>query len=109
MNGALLGDFLQSTDPKKALGKYQKALAITRRLVEAQPRDPRILRDLAVSLNKVASMLKYSNLGQALKHYRESLAIRRVLIDVFPDDFQLRRDYVVSLGNLAGMLRNSEA
>jgi len=105
---ALLGDFLQSTDPKKALGKYQKALIITRHLVEAQPRDPRILRDLAVSLNKVAGMLKYSNLGQALKLCRESLAIRRVLIDVFPDDFQLRREYVVSLGNLAGMLRNSD-
>ena len=105
---ALLGDFLQSTDPKKALGKYQKALVIARRLVKSKPCDLRILRDLAVSLDKVAGMLKYSNLGQALRHCRESLAIRRVLIDVFPDDFQLRREYIVSLGNLAGMLRNSD-
>ena len=105
---SLLGDTLRNTDPIQARESYQKSLAITRHLAEIWPEDLQARRDLTVSLDNVAGMLKYSDPGQALRLYRESLDIRRDLAAQLSGDFQARRDLTVALNNVAGMLKYSD-
>ena len=104
----LLGNSLKNTEPAKALENYQESLTITRHLAEILPGDLQASRDLAVSLDNVADMLKYNDSTQALELYRKSLAIRRNLADALPGDFRARRNLAASLNNVAGMLENSD-
>ena len=104
----LLGNSLKNTEPAKALENYQESLAITRHLAEILPGDLQASRDLAVSLDNVADMLKYNDSTQALELYRKSLVIRRNLADTRPGDFRARRNLAASLNNVAGMLENSD-
>lgn len=104
----LLGDALQNTDPAQARESYQRSLAVTRYLVETWPEDLQARRDLAISLENVAGMLKHSDPGQALELYEESLGIGRDLAERLSGDFQARRDLTVALINVAGMLENSD-
>ena len=104
----LLGNSLKNTEPAKALENYQESLAITRHLAEILPGDLQASRDLAVSLDNVADMLKYNDSTQALELYRKSLAIRRNLADTRPGDFRTPWGIAASLDNVAGMLENSD-
>ena len=104
----LLGNSLKNTEPAKALENYQESLTITRHLAEILPGDLRASRDLAVSLDNVADMLKYNDSTQALELYRKSLAIRRNLADTRPGDFRTPWGIAASLDNVAGMLENSD-
>jgi len=104
----LLGNSLKNTEPAKALENYQESLAITRHLAEILPGDLQASRDLAVSLDNVADMLKYNDFTQALELYRKSLAIRRNLADTRPGDFRTPWGIAASLDNVADMLENSD-
>ena len=104
----LLGDVLQNTGPAQARESYQRSLAIARNLVEIWPEDFRARWDLAVALDNVAGMLKYSDPGRALKLYRESLGISRELAAELSGDIRARRDLTVALDNVAGMLKYSD-
>ena len=104
----LLGNSLKNTEPAKALENYQESLAITRHLAEILPGDLQASRDLAVSLDNVADMLKYNDSTQALELYRKSLVIRRNLADTRPGDFRTPWGIAASLDNVAGMLENSD-
>jgi len=105
---SLLGDSFRDIEPIKAFNHYQESLFICRNLFEAQPEDLQAQRDLTISLNKVADILKYNDPGQARRHYRESLTICRHLLETQPEDLQAQRDLANSLDDMAGMLQNSD-
>ena len=80
---------LCSGDHEQSLELYQKSLNIARSLLEARSGDPHSRRDLTVSLENFAYMLKNTDPEQALSFYQESLTIRRGLAETQPDNLSL--------------------
>ncbi|MBI5424988.1 MAG: toll/interleukin-1 receptor domain-containing protein [Opitutae bacterium] len=107
-----LADYLasrgQAGDGEKALGYYERSLAVTERLAEANPQSAQAQRDVSVSLNKLADFL--ARRGQAgdgekaLGYYERSLAVRERLAEANPQSAQAQRDLSVSLEKLADFL-----
>ena len=99
-----LGDWRQQRgDGKGALENYRRSLAIAETLAAAHPERPDWQRDVSVSWNKIADVLKDGGDGKgALENYRRSLAIRETLAAAHPERPQFETDLVVSYVRLAG-------
>ena len=65
-------------------------------------------RDLTVSLDNVAGLLKYTDPAAALTHYQQSLTLRQHLADTDPSNREGQRDLTVSLNNVAGLLKYTD-
>jgi hypothetical protein len=75
---------------------YRQSLTIAEELAAAQPGNLDAQRDVSVSLNNVAGILKTSEPGAALELYRQSLTIAEELAAAQPGNLDAQRDEYVS-------------
>ena len=88
-------------DRAGALKAYEESLAVTRRLVAADPVDSDNQRSLATSLTNVGFIRVTSgDRTGALAAYEEALAIRRKLVAANPRNASMLRDVSISLNNV---------
>ncbi|MDR3690859.1 MAG: toll/interleukin-1 receptor domain-containing protein [Fimbriimonas sp.] len=95
---------------EEALGRYRESLDLSREVLSTYGRSPEALRDVSVSLNKVADV--EASLGlreEALGRYRESLDIRREVLSTYGRSPEALRDVSISCGRVASMLDNADA
>ena len=95
-------------DAKGALANYQKSLAIREKLAAADPERPEWQRDVSVSLDRIADVLRDAGDAKgALANYQKSLAIREKLAAADPERPEWQRDVSVSLVRIADVLRDA--
>jgi tetratricopeptide (TPR) repeat protein len=83
------------------LDEYQKALAIDRELVAANPANAFYRRELAVQLGNVGStMVQLKDKTGALEYFRQALAIYESLVAADPSDVSIRRQLAVGYRNV---------
>ena len=70
-------------------------------LADTDPSNREGQRDLTVSLDNVAGLLKYTDPAAALTHYQQSLTITQHLADTDPSNLQARRDVMVTVFSMA--------
>ncbi|MBK9140380.1 MAG: SEL1-like repeat protein [Verrucomicrobia bacterium] len=107
-----LADFLASRglpgDAEKALGHYQRSLAVAERLLQANPDSAQAARDVSVSLERLGDFLARRGLPgdaeTALGHYQRSLEVSERLLVANPESAQAARDVSVSLNKLGDFL-----
>ena len=101
-------------ESKTALDLYVASLEVCREILSEFGRSPQALRDLSVSLNKVADMMRavgtssITDEGEsktALDLYVASLEVAREILSEFGRSPQALRDLSVSLDNVADMMR----
>ena len=101
---ALLEILSGSLDREIALDAAAALVELRRELVERYPDSPTALRDLSVSLDKVAGIQQQrGQLDDALTAYTESLTLSRRIHTTYGDTPQSLRDLSVSLNNVAGI------
>ncbi|MEO7194061.1 MAG: hypothetical protein ABIZ05_04445 [Pseudonocardiaceae bacterium] len=101
---ALLEILSGSLDGEIALEAATALVELHRELVRRSPDSPTALRDLSVSLDKVAGIQqRRGQLDDALTAYTESLHLRRRIHTTYGDTPQSLRDLSVSLNNVAGI------
>jgi tetratricopeptide (TPR) repeat protein len=95
---------LQQGDTQAALEAYRAGFDIFRKLADADPRDARAQRDLAVSHEKVGDVrLRQNDTKAALEAYRASLDIHRKLADADKGNVEAQTDLFVSYWNLGSV------
>jgi hypothetical protein len=94
--------------PMKA---FEKDLAITRKLASADPGNVEVLRDLTVSLIRLADFkLENADSEGVLESYEQSLAIRRLIAAADPGKVRSQRDIANTLDSIADFkLENGDA
>jgi tetratricopeptide (TPR) repeat protein/tRNA A-37 threonylcarbamoyl transferase component Bud32 len=100
---ATLGDIALRIDgrPARATTEYERARGIAESLVQADPSDPRALRDLWSSLHKLGdAAMGQGNVAAARKLHEEALEVGRRRVDDDPSDEQAQYDLAVSLETL---------
>ncbi|MGH3830850.1 MAG: hypothetical protein ACRDRS_10455, partial [Pseudonocardiaceae bacterium] len=101
---ALLKILSGSLDGDIALEAATALVELHRELARRSPDSPTALRDLSVSLDKVAGIQQErGQLDDALTAYTESLHLRRRILTTYGDTPQSLRDLSVSLDNVAGI------
>jgi tetratricopeptide (TPR) repeat protein len=101
---ALLEILSGSLGHEIALDAAAALVDLHRELVRRSPDSPTTLRDLSVSLNKVAGIQQErGQLDDALTAYTESLTLRRRILTTYGDTPQSLRDLSVSLNKVAGI------
>src|SRR5262249_24063037 len=64
----------------KARREYQLASDLSKRLAEADPKDPQAQRDLSISFDRIGNvLLQQGDMEKALEQYRKGLKIRQRL------------------------------
>ncbi len=95
-------------DTDKALSHYQRSLAISQRLLAANPESAQAARDVLVNFNKLSDFLTRRGLpgdaDKAMGHNQRSLEISERLLVANPDSAQAARDVSVSLIMMADFL-----
>jgi serine/threonine-protein kinase len=82
-----LGDFrYQNTDHRGALGRYEEALVLLRRLLRENPRETKYKSDTAKVLHNVAltHRLLTGNLDKAERYYQQAIALQKELVTAYP-------------------------
>ena len=103
---ALLRILSGSLDHEVALEAATALVELHRELVRRSPDSPTALRDLSVSLNKLANIQRdRGQLDDALTAYTESLHLSRRIQSTYGDTPQSLRDLSVSLDNVADIQR----
>ena len=93
-----------SLDQEIALDAASALVQLRRELVGRYPDSPTALRDLSISLDKVAGIQEQrGQLDDALTAYTESLDLRRRIRTDYGDTPQSLRDLSISLNNVAGI------
>jgi tetratricopeptide (TPR) repeat protein len=104
----ILGDMrLRRGRIEQAREAYTLALSIAQALVSEEPDNSEWRRDLSVSYEKVADILRRSDPAAALVNYEASLKIRQDLARREPDNTEWQRDLSVSYNNVADILGRS--
>ena len=105
----VLGDMrLRRGALEQAQEAYGVALTLAQRLVSNERDNTEWQRDLSVSYDKVADILRRSDPVAALDHYQASLKIRQDLARREPDNTEWQRDLSVSYNNVADIQRRSD-
>ncbi len=105
----ILGDMrLRRGRIEQAREAYTVALSIAQELVSKEPDNTERQRDLSVSYDKVADILRRSDPASALANYQASLNIRQDLARQEPDNTQWQRNLSVSYEKVADILRRSD-
>jgi tetratricopeptide (TPR) repeat protein len=89
---------------KEAYAQYTAAIESLRGLRDGEERAAELMRDTAVGLTRLASMLRASDPEAADRHLREGIALLRRLVEVDKADVRARRDLYLALvqqGDLA--------
>ncbi|MGH3998964.1 MAG: hypothetical protein ACRDTJ_16090 [Pseudonocardiaceae bacterium] len=106
---ALLEILSDSLDGETASDAAAVLVELRRELVERYPDSPTALRDLSISLDKVAGIQQErGQLDDALTAYTESLTLSRRILTDYGDTPQSLRDLSVSLNNVAGIQQQRE-
>jgi tetratricopeptide (TPR) repeat protein len=85
----------------EALPELRAALAIRRRIADADPTNARAQRDLMVGLNRIGNVLSYLKRPvEALAHYTEAHEIARRLAALDATDAEAQRDLVIAHYNV---------
>ena len=101
-------------EARSALSLYGESLELARGIVREFGRTPEALRDVSVSLHRVADAMRAQGedsievdgeARSALSLYAESLALARALVRDFGPTPQALRDVSVSLNNVANTMR----
>ncbi|MGH3916014.1 MAG: tetratricopeptide repeat protein [Pseudonocardiaceae bacterium] len=101
---ALLDILSDSLDLEIALSATAALVELHRELVQRYPDSSAALRDLSVSLDKVAGIQQErGQLKEALAAYTESLDLRRRIHTSYGDTPQALRDLSISLNKVAGI------
>ena len=88
----------------EALGAYRDSLAITDRLVKADPGYGAWQRNLSIIYGRIGDVLvAQGNLTEALRAYRDALVIAERLDKAYPGNVDLQREISFAPGNEAGM------
>ncbi|MFI5381228.1 MAG: protein kinase [Tepidisphaerales bacterium] len=91
-------------DTSGALESYRDALALARKLADADPHDVEAQGDLGAVYERIANLLAVShNMEGALENARQSLAIARNLAKD-PLNFAAQRNLAMSLGRFGSLL-----
>ena len=94
-------------DGKAALEHYRRALAIAEKLAAGHPERPDWQRDVSLSLERIANVLKDGGDGKAaLEHYRRALAIAEKLAAGHPERPDWQRDVSLSLERIGDVLKD---
>jgi tetratricopeptide (TPR) repeat protein len=94
----------QQGDGPEALASYREALAIDRRLAEADPHSAHAQRDLTVSLDRVGQVQREQGDDKgALATYQECHAILKRLAEAEPRSAEAQRDLCVSLQRIGDL------
>jgi tetratricopeptide (TPR) repeat protein len=101
-----LGDvFVLQGRVQEALSVYQHGLAIAKQVVNQEPSNAELKRDLSLSASKVGSVLEaQGKLQKALDAYMQSLDIRRLLADQDKSNEGWQRDLSVSYERIGKVL-----
>ncbi|HEY3368612.1 MAG TPA: hypothetical protein VGK74_26440 [Symbiobacteriaceae bacterium] len=107
-----LADFLanrgQAGDEVRAMGDYERSLELRERLLRDHPQSAEAVRDVSVSLNKLADFLvrrgQAGDAARALGDYERSLELAEQLLRDHPQSAQAVRDVSASLNKLADVL-----
>ncbi len=103
---ALLEILSGSLDEDMALDAATALVELRREQVGRHPDSPTALRDLSVSLNKVANIQRErGQLDDALSAYTQSLDLRQRILTTYGDTPQSLRDLSISLDNVANIQR----
>jgi hypothetical protein len=78
-----------------ALALYEQSLDIARQLAEREPENTQFLRDLSISLDRIADIRQREHPTAALALYRESLEIAERLAKTY-DSLRAKADLLVS-------------
>jgi tetratricopeptide (TPR) repeat protein len=101
---ALLDILSSSLDHEIALDAATALVELHRELVRRSPDSPTTLRDLSVSLDKVAGIQQErGQLDDALTAYTESLTLSRRILTTYGETPQSLRDLSISLNKVAGI------
>jgi tetratricopeptide (TPR) repeat protein len=96
----------RSQEAAKAFGQ---AVAINERLVARSPKDRLYLENLAMSRDRLASMLRDAErYPEAEKVFRQALTTRERLVAEFPGQPEYRRGLAITLNNLGILLKNTD-
>ncbi|MGH3800906.1 MAG: hypothetical protein ACRDTD_12350 [Pseudonocardiaceae bacterium] len=105
----LLEILSDSLDGETASDAAAALVELRRELVERYPDSPTALRDLSISLNKVAGIQQErGQLDDALTAYTESLTLRRRILTDYGETPQSLRDLSISLNKVAGIQQQQE-
>ncbi|MFH0340853.1 MAG: hypothetical protein ACHBNF_01740, partial [Chromatiales bacterium] len=100
-----IGDIRLKSDAVAAEKAYRNGLEIDKRLVDLDPKDPQLRRDLSVSYNKIGRALYEQDLfTKALENYQKGLNIRKRLAEEGRKDDEWRdrqRDLAFNSGKIA--------
>ncbi|TWT45539.1 Serine/threonine-protein kinase PrkC [Phycisphaerae bacterium RAS1] len=89
-------------DSAGAMASYEKALALRRKLLEADPKNPERLRSLSKTQLNIGDMLNVvGRLQDGLAQYDASRALIQPLYDAAPGDPRLIRDLAIVLDRIA--------
>jgi tetratricopeptide (TPR) repeat protein len=106
---ALLDILSSSLDSEIALDAATALVELHRELVRRSPYSPTTLRDLSISLNKVADIQRdRGQLEDALSAYTESLTLSRRILTTYGETPQSLRDLSISLNNVANIQQQYE-
>ncbi|MGH3771724.1 MAG: hypothetical protein ACRDRW_10060 [Pseudonocardiaceae bacterium] len=101
---ALLEILSSSLDSEIALEAATAVVELHRELVQRSPDSPTALRDLSVSLDKVAGIQQErGQLDDALAAYTESLHLSRRILTTYGETPQSLRDLSISQNKIAGI------
>jgi tetratricopeptide (TPR) repeat protein len=96
---------LRAGNTGRAQRLFEDALAISRRLAEADPGDGQAARDLSISYNSLAQIERANgDLRRAIAYLSQGLAIARDLAAADPVDIGKQHDVFVSLRQLGELL-----
>jgi tetratricopeptide (TPR) repeat protein/nucleoside phosphorylase len=98
--------YLQRGSLKRARDCYEQALEIAQRLVEKEPKNVALQREVPMTLNKLGDVLRQQgNLEGARRTCEHALEIAQRLAEKKPENVALQRDMAVSLSKLGYALR----
>ena len=100
-----LADYIQYTDPVRALDFCNREIALLHRLIARFPGEASLKQDLGVALGMAAgSETRRGELEHAGDLYRQSIESREQLLAANPNDIGLQRGLLVAYGNYATVL-----
>ena len=103
-----VGDVLMTQgDLDAAVAAFEASLTVKLALVEADPDDDALRRDITIDLDKIGDVLVVmGKAGDAIIAYETSLTIRRDLAASYPDDAGTQRDLSISHDKIGDALRD---
>jgi eukaryotic-like serine/threonine-protein kinase len=94
---------------EEELEQSRKAIAVARRIVQAEPDNPFYRRELAVQLGNTGSaLMQGKQTAEALELFREALTIYDALVAADPNDVPVRRQWAVAHRNVAVAIGGSD-